>query len=103
MPKAVSMVTFVDRDDGNVYQLKVTIQNNFSVDYEYVGEAQPMMPTTEKVEEPKPTLGDKVEGLIDGLTGGKLKKCGGCARRKAMLDKLGGSNEQVTETSRDAN
>ena len=49
------------------------------------------------------TLGDKAERLIDGLTGGKLKKCGGCARRKAMLDKLGALNEQVTKTTRNVN
>jgi hypothetical protein len=103
MPKAISMVTFIDRDDNDkVYQLKVTINNDFSVESEYIGKALPQLTEPPK-KEPKPTLGDKVEGIIDGLTGGKLKKCGGCARRKAMLDKLGGSNEQVTETSRDAN
>ena len=103
MPRAVSMISFVDRDDGDkVYQLKVTIHNNFFVEHEFVGNVLPEV-SLEKEEKPKPTLGDKVEGLIDGLTGGKLKKCGGCARRKALLDKLGGSNEQVTETSRDVN
>jgi hypothetical protein len=103
MARAVSMISFLDRDDNDkVYKLKVTIHENFSVDYEFVGDVVPVL-SPEEVEKQKPTLGDKVEGIIDGLTGGKLKKCGGCARRKAMLDKLGGSNEQVTETSRDAN
>tara|TARA_R100000458_G_C8273049_1_gene247871 strand:+ start:2711 stop:3022 length:312 start_codon:yes stop_codon:yes gene_type:complete len=103
MPKAISMVTFIDRDDDDkVYQLKVTVNNDFSVESEYVGEALPQLTEIPKPKKEK-TLGDKVEGLIDGLTGGKLKKCGGCARRKALLDKLGGSNEQVAETSRDAN
>lgn len=93
MPKAISMVTFIDRDDNDkVYQLKVTVNNDFSVESEYIGKALPQLTELPK-EEPKPTLGDKVEGIIDGLTGGKLKKCGGCALRKAMLDKLGGSNE----------
>ena len=92
MPKAISMVTFIDRDDNDkVYQLKVTVNNDFSVESEYIGKALPQLTELPK-EEPKPTLGDKVEGIIDGLTGGK-----------PMLDKLGGSNEQVTETSRDAN
>ena len=89
MPKAVSMISFLDRDDNDkVYQLKVTIHNDFSIDYQYVGDS-PLQPANV----PEKTLGDKVEGVIDALTGGKLKKCGGCERRKAMLDKLGGSNE----------
>ena len=36
MPKAISMVTFIDRDDNDkVYQLKVTVNNEFSVESEY--------------------------------------------------------------------
>jgi len=91
MPKAISMVTFIDRDDNDkVYQLKVTVNNDFSVESEYIGEALPQLIEMSKEKE---TLGDKVEGIIEGLTGGMLKKCGGCERRKALLNKLGGSNE----------
>ena len=44
MPKAISMVTFIDRDDNDkVYQLKVTVNNDFSVQSEYVGKALPQL------------------------------------------------------------
>ena len=92
MPKAVSVISFVDRDSNNVYNVKVTIHNDFSITHDYVGEATPVI---EKRELKKESFGDKVEKFIDKVTGGQVKKCGGCARRKALLDKIaGGKDEQ---------
>lgn len=87
MPKAVSMITFVDRDDDKVYNVKVTIQNDFTIESTFVGDVLPEKPA-------EPSFGDKVESFIDKVTGGQLKKCGGCARRKALLNKLGGKDGQ---------
>ena len=94
MSKAIQTLSFLD-DDQTVKSLKVVVNDDYSVAVDWINDKGHI------VESPKKeTLGDKAERLIDGLTGGMLKKCGGCARRKAMLDKLGALNEQVTETTR---
>ena len=93
MPKAVSTINFWDEESQETKHLKVVIHNDYSVDYEFIGNHEPK----------KETIGDKVEGFIDKVTGGQLKKCGGCERRKKLLDKLvGGKDESKTaESSRD--
>jgi len=99
MARAVSMITFKDREDNKVYNIRVIVNDNFSIEHEYVGEVLPEVYSEPKEEAPK-TIGDKVEGFIDRVTGGQLKKCGGCARRKQMLDKLqGAKDEQQTSTT----
>ena len=96
MPKATQTLSFIDTDQS-VKSLSIVVNDDYSVDVDWVDDKGNAI---EAPSSPKETLGDKAERLIDGLTGGKLKKCGGCARRKAMLDKLGALNEQVTETTR---
>tara|TARA_Y100000004_G_scaffold192738_1_gene253819 strand:+ start:224 stop:523 length:300 start_codon:yes stop_codon:yes gene_type:complete len=96
MPKATQTLSFIDTDQS-VKSLSIVVNDDYSVDVDWVDDKGNAI---EAPPPPKETLGDKAERLIDGLTGGKLKKCGGCARRKAMLDKLGALNEQVTETAR---
>ena len=96
MPKATQTLSFIDTDQS-VRSLYIVVNDDYSVSVEWVDDKGNAI---EEPSPPKETLGDKAERLIDGLTGGRLKKCGGCARRKAMLDKLGALNEQVTETTR---
>ena len=96
MSKATQTLSFID-DDQTIKSLSIVVNNDYSVSVDWVDDKGNAI---EPPPLPKETLGDKAERLIDGLTGGKLKKCGGCARRKAMLDKLGALNEQVTETTR---
>ena len=96
MPKATQTLSFIDTDQS-VRSLSIVVNDDYSVSVDWVDDKGNAI---EEPLPPKETLGDKAERLIDGLTGGRLKKCGGCARRKAMLDKLGALNEQVTETTR---
>jgi hypothetical protein len=89
MPKAMSTINFWDEEAQETKHLKVVIHNDYSVDYEFVGGHTPQ----------KETIGDKVEGFIDKVTGGQLKKCGGCERRKKLLDKMMGEKDD-SETSK---
>ena len=99
MSKATQTLSFLD-DDQTVKTLKVIVNDDYSVSTSWLNKEGQELTANPEAEPKKESLGSKVEGIIDGLTGGKLKKCGGCARRKAMLDKLGALNEQVTETTR---
>ena len=89
MSKSVQSLSLRD-DDGSTKNLKVTVEDDYSVSYKWIDTTGQTLETPKPPKPPK-SVGEKVEGVIDALTGGQLKKCGGCARRKAMLDKLGGS------------
>ena len=42
----------------------------------------------EEIEQPSKGLGDTVKKVIDKVTGGKMKPCGGCKKRREALNKV---------------
>ena len=88
MAKAIGTISFLD--EGKMQAVQITVEDNYNLTVNWLDPAE----LEKEPEEPKPTLGDKVEKAIDWATGGKLKKCGGCERRKALLNKLSGENNE---------
>lgn len=89
MTKAVSTISFYDNEEEKIQNLKVIIEDDYRVSVKWLD------PTAEPPPPVQPeTLGDKVEKAIDWATGGKLKKCGACERRKALINKLAGEKNE---------
>ena len=104
MPKAIATINFFDPERQTTKHIKVVVKDDYSIDWNYVGDdGNVTYPSLETHPATNPTIGEKVENFIDKVTGGQLKKCGGCERRKKLLNKLGGKNEsETTESSGDA-
>ena len=75
MARAVSMITFKDREDNKVYNIRVIVNDNFSIEHKYVGEVLPEVYSEPKEEAPQ-NIGDKVEGLETTKGFIKTKKIG---------------------------